>query len=540
MATDLAKLVVKLEAESSKLTTELQKANQKLSSFERGAKRSASAVKGIFAGLVAGFSIDALVGGIRNATDSLSKIADQADKLGLTTDALQELRFAAEQAGVKVESFDIGFQRFTRRAADAAAGNEALAKTFRDFNIELTGQDGRLKTNEALFLEFADAIKASDDQGKRILKTFQLLDTEGVDLVRLLQQGSGAVEGFRDRARSMGAVIDADLIQRSREADRQLDALSRVIGAQLKPALAELAPVLVSVAESFATAAHWVAQFFDRFRDAKNKTSLEGIRDRMKEIRNEIAAFPNTPPSLFQLGELEDLSKRYDELTQQIGKPLEQFGGLAGGGPAVSGIEKTTKAVSEMRDEFDVAFDLIDAQFRELDDQWARGFTGLEKITEQVVDVKKETADISEGARSLGITFSSSFERAITEGEKFRDVLQGILKDILAIIARKVVTEPLGNYVTSAISGAFPGFASGTSFAPGGLAVVGESGPELVNLPRGSQVIPNQQLGGITINVDARGSTDPAATARTVKQAVGEAVSTIRGMKSRGMLPEFA
>lgn len=31
-------------------------------------------------------------------------------------------------------------------------------------------------------------------------------------------------------------------------------------------------------------------------------------------------------------------------------------------------------------------------------------------------------------------------------------------------------------------------FAKGTSFAPGGLAVVGEHGPELVNLPRGSQV----------------------------------------------------
>lgn len=34
------------------------------------------------------------------------------------------------------------------------------------------------------------------------------------------------------------------------------------------------------------------------------------------------------------------------------------------------------------------------------------------------------------------------------------------------------------------------GFAGGTNFAPGGLSMVGEQGPELVNLPRGSQVIP--------------------------------------------------
>jgi phage-related protein len=46
-----------------------------------------------------------------------------------------------------------------------------------------------------------------------------------------------------------------------------------------------------------------------------------------------------------------------------------------------------------------------------------------------------------------------------------------------------------------------PTFAEGTNFAPGGMALVGERGPELVNLPRGSQVTPNNALGGIVINV---------------------------------------
>ncbi len=40
-------------------------------------------------------------------------------------------------------------------------------------------------------------------------------------------------------------------------------------------------------------------------------------------------------------------------------------------------------------------------------------------------------------------------------------------------------------------SGTLPGFAMGTMNAPGGWAMVGERGPELVNLPRGSQVFPN-------------------------------------------------
>ncbi|MBV9549308.1 MAG: hypothetical protein JO256_06500 [Alphaproteobacteria bacterium] len=41
-----------------------------------------------------------------------------------------------------------------------------------------------------------------------------------------------------------------------------------------------------------------------------------------------------------------------------------------------------------------------------------------------------------------------------------------------------------------------PGFAGGTDYAPGGLAWVGEHGPELLNLPRGSQVIPMSAMRG--------------------------------------------
>lgn len=51
------------------------------------------------------------------------------------------------------------------------------------------------------------------------------------------------------------------------------------------------------------------------------------------------------------------------------------------------------------------------------------------------------------------------------------------------------------------------GYAQGTAFAPGGLALVGEMGPELVNLPRGSQVIPNPRLGGdVHVHVNVEGS----------------------------------
>lgn len=62
-------------------------------------------------------------------------------------------------------------------------------------------------------------------------------------------------------------------------------------------------------------------------------------------------------------------------------------------------------------------------------------------------------------------------------------------------------SAPSGNPFAALFGGifklfGFAGFADGTDFAPGGVAMVGERGRELVHLPRGSQVIPNHKLIG--------------------------------------------
>jgi tape measure domain-containing protein len=49
------------------------------------------------------------------------------------------------------------------------------------------------------------------------------------------------------------------------------------------------------------------------------------------------------------------------------------------------------------------------------------------------------------------------------------------------------------------------GFARGTSYAPGGVALVGEQGPELINLPRGSQVFPTPQTNQMLNNIGGGG-----------------------------------
>lgn len=47
-----------------------------------------------------------------------------------------------------------------------------------------------------------------------------------------------------------------------------------------------------------------------------------------------------------------------------------------------------------------------------------------------------------------------------------------------------------GNLLSGALNAAIGAFRKGTDFAPGGLAVVGEDGPELAQVPRGSKIVP--------------------------------------------------
>jgi hypothetical protein len=325
----LATLRVDFEANVAKISRDVKKIETMLQRRTRSMQKIAKRAGSLMAiGLGAAFG-SGLTNSIRRATDELSLLANQAEKLGITTDALQELRFVAGQAGVSVKSFDVGFQRFVRRAADAAQGNKALAKTFREFNIELYDANGLIKDGDKLFLEFADAIAASDDQGKRILKTFQLFDTEGVDLVRVLMQGSEAILRQREEARQLGVVIDSAMVEKTRAAGDRLKALSDIIRARVNPVLAEMAPRLVRIAERFVwflDKANEAAKAVDGFATSiRDFLTWLNIADRESRIEFEIGL--ELPESLEETkSEIERVKGVVSTLEERIWRLKGKFG----------------------------------------------------------------------------------------------------------------------------------------------------------------------------------------------------------------------
>ena len=130
----------------------------------------------------------------------------------------------------------MALQRFTRRAADSAKdGTGPAQQAFDALGISITRADGTLKDNISLLREVADGFKGTESQAEKVRLAFKLFDSEGVKLVNLLQQGSGALDAFGDQLESVNGVITDRSISASEQFNDRLNILKRSAQGLLTP-----------------------------------------------------------------------------------------------------------------------------------------------------------------------------------------------------------------------------------------------------------------------------------------------------------------
>lgn len=143
---------------------------------------------------------------------------------------------------------------------------------------------------------------------------------------------------------------------------------------------------------------------------------------------------------------------------------------------------------------------------REIAQQNVKKGTAIDLVNEQINKLKDERAQIIANAKKQG-GMNQVHREAVQKIDKQIDKLRGVRSEIgnitdegrdmnsvlgkdifkdLVIKRRYTGPRPMGGPYKYA-------YAEGTNFHPGGYALVGEEGPEIVNLPRGAQVIPNDE-----------------------------------------------
>ena len=179
--------------------------------------------------------------------DNIGKVAD---KVGLTTDELQELRFAAELVNVQTTALDMGMQRFSRRLGEAAQGMGELMGIAEQYDIQLRDNNGQMRSNIDVLNDFAEVIKNAESEQEQLRIAFKLFDSEGAALVNMLKGGSVALTTMRTKAQELGIVVEEDLIRNAARAQDELKILSTVIKAQLTTAVAGLAPEIADASKA--------------------------------------------------------------------------------------------------------------------------------------------------------------------------------------------------------------------------------------------------------------------------------------------------
>ncbi len=205
----------------------------------------------------------------RAAIQELDALDDTANKLGVGTGFLQEIRFAAEQLGSDTAEADGAIEKLSTSLGDIARGEgEEALKAFARLGMNVRDAEGNVRSVQDILPELADRLSRVGDQTERLSIAQDLFGKGNRGFVTALQGGSAALEEAIQKAREMGAVVDESLVKKAGDAQGKLDALSQVINAQLNTALVNMGPVLVE-------GAGWLANFAKSVADTVAATKRE-------------------------------------------------------------------------------------------------------------------------------------------------------------------------------------------------------------------------------------------------------------------------
>jgi len=300
------------ERSLKKIDTAGTKASRGLSNLADRAKTlrvGMRALGGALAGVAAAGGLAALMDRSISAADAVGKTAD---KIGVGVEALQELRYAAQLAGVEQRTMDMALQRFTRRVAEAAKGTGEAKQALAQMGIALKDQHGNIRRSEDLLNDVAEAFKRTTDPAERLRLAFKLFDSEGVAMVNMLVGGAEALEATRRRARDLGIVLDEDLVRNAEKARDELDALGKVISANLTRAVLDLAPAIADASTELADLASRAGVAYEQLKLlAQGDFNFEGLslgstRAIVEERRAELQEIARELKELGDVGFLDD------------------------------------------------------------------------------------------------------------------------------------------------------------------------------------------------------------------------------------------
>ena len=191
---------------------------------------------------------------ITKTVETASALNDTSVALGVTTDAIQELGYAAQLNGSSVEGMSDGLRKLSINMAAAAGGSEEAAQTFRRLGVQISA-NGKLRDADEVFGDLADKFKAMPDGARKVATAVALFGKSGAALIPTLMEGREGLAALRQEAIDLGIVLDAKTIKAGDALGDSFDKLKLAwIGLRYTVA----GPLLDGIRESVDAMVEWV------------------------------------------------------------------------------------------------------------------------------------------------------------------------------------------------------------------------------------------------------------------------------------------
>ncbi len=500
-----------LSANAERLKREMAQAR---GSVESGARAMQSALGALGVGFGAVQTVRFFKGIIDDA-DAMSKLAQ---KTNMAVEQVAGWTHALDLASVSQEALQKTAKALGTQMLDASMGLVEAKRNFAALDIDIKNNDGSLKSVNEVLLEVADRYANATDKTAAAALLNKVLGKSALDLIPAFKDSRAALEAMIAEGQALNPVT----AESARQAEQFNDNLKRLSGTIKKEFIVAMnagLPALAQMSENIVRASKEGNTFLGILRElakvdlaliGKAFPALEGITQkgfnalsaqdgtiaRPGEVRGKIGGLPQVQPFTPKLIDEAAVAKALAAAKAAAAemkklRDLDVKGQIAYAQVMVDASDDEAKAIADIQIE-------TAADWQEREDRLQKeSIAGWVSYAQKRVDADFEEAraladiqiDAAKGndiASDLGLTFSSAFEDAIVNAKNLRGEVKGLGQDIARIIARKTMTEPLGNYFSSVIKGidfskifSFGGGkAGGGPLDPGKWYIAGERGPE--------------------------------------------------------------
>lgn len=163
---------------------------------------------------MAGFaSVGFLKGKIEEAMRFADEMKRASDMTGLSTDSLQELKFAADQTSVSFEGILASIKLLEKARVDAIKGNKEFVESFNRLGI--SGEQLKTLSADDLFRAVAKSINESEYSAQQLSDALRVLGRGAAQLFPLFNEG---LDSLSQKARDAAVIISGSMLDSLDEA----------------------------------------------------------------------------------------------------------------------------------------------------------------------------------------------------------------------------------------------------------------------------------------------------------------------------------